>query len=186
MASTSYFQQTNGDFDVQGNETYVAPNNRGLTFGTWVNFAAIELTQHILGKWNSAGGSIAYRLYLSGGILRASISEDGVALSDSVNSSVIPVVNQWYFVVLSFSPGAVLAITVNDTQDSIVPRAATIAQETGTQLTAGAEQGGTNPGSLFLSGAWLAGQYHDESIINIAYALGEPLYREPPDYVPGG
>jgi hypothetical protein len=99
-----------GNWDIQGNETYVTTAYRGLTMGAWVRWTTTFATGNVMGKWTYTGNQRSYNLRISGGgFPNAYISGDGTAVVNQA-SSVGLVEDEWSFVAMRFKPSSSLKI----------------------------------------------------------------------------
>lgn len=125
-----YFSRADeADLDITGTETYVAAAAQGLTLGGWFqvdNFQASGAAG-FMSKWDDSGGvderSYLLRVATAGPTLEWIVSTNGIA-SVGLASSVVPVLDSWYFIVGRFVPGTSADIYVNGiktTRDAGIP-----------------------------------------------------------------
>ena len=194
MAPWVYFSGANwlrhtddADFDIQGDEAYVNAANRGLTLFCWVRLDSVAGTQFIIGKWDA--GDCAYGLILTGGVFRAYISNTGAGLTHQAISTVTPAVDLWYFIAMTFRPSTALNVFVGGatemgTWNSLAAAVPATIANCGADFTIGAEHGGVNPMTGFVSCAlvgieqWsgLAGAIYRDILVEAYYHHTRAMY----------
>lgn len=110
--------------DILGSESYVASAARGLTIGGWFWIDVLPGANGAgyIAKWNDAG--VNQRSYLiwhstAANVIGFYISSLGTgATIFSIDSSIVPAISQWYFIVGRFDPSTELAIWINGVKDT--------------------------------------------------------------------
>lgn len=134
-------------FDINGNESYLASQLRGLTVGAWIRPRLINQFQVYMAKAISTNSNLNnYRI--QGGVANLFT----FTLGDGSNTYVIQnpgaySIDTWYFVVGRFRPSVSLDIIVNGVETRL---------QSGIPATAYA-----NPYSLVLGGQQASGTYND-------------------------
>ncbi len=102
--------------DVLGTEAYVTAAQRGLTFGGWFYpTQAAGTSESMIGKWQGAA-NFSYLLYRdSTNVYSCALSLTGAAAL-VFNSTIVPSLSTWQFVVARYDPSAEVAIFKNDTK----------------------------------------------------------------------
>ncbi len=105
--------------DILGSETYVVSTERGLTFGGWFYpTQAAGTTEALIGKWQGAA-NYSYLLYRdSTEVYSCALSLTGAAAL-VFNSTLVPTINAWQFVVGRYSPSGLsneVSVWKNDTE----------------------------------------------------------------------
>ncbi len=105
--------------DLLGTTAQVVLAQRGVTWGSWVNFdvAAGANRECILAKWNVTGDQRSYeiRREAATGVAVANISSNGTAANVfAASGSIATIASQWYFVCGRFQPSTEVALFAND------------------------------------------------------------------------
>lgn len=168
----------NANFDILGNEGYVAAAVQGLTIYTLARFdGAAAADEYVVAKWLIAGNQKSYRIArLAAGNAVATITTDG-STNFSATSTNVLAATTWYHLVLQYDPSTKLSIWVNGIEDgtNVVAVPATIFNSTA-DFTIGARGA---PGS-YIDGrigiTAVCAQHHSDAMIVANYQQMRALW----------
>ncbi len=170
-------------YRILGTESYVDPALRGLTFGGWYRLDSgatpASTTYAHLSKWDGASNKRSYTMYTDGGdagALKWAISSTGTSTSQTFDTGVTPVINEWYFAVAQFDPSADMYLWHNGTRYSVSTSVASI-DSNDNRVEVGAHNTGGSSFDGRVGPQFIAASYIPEEDIRQLYQIGKSIFN---------